>query len=155
MFMLPVAGPNPITPSATPLLESVPKPAEIVELPLEIPLANPPEAPETIVAAAAFDEFQVTRDVKLLVVLSELVPVAVNCNVPLTPTEAMAGVIAIETGTGYTVNGAELFTDPDVAVIVATPPPGRPVASPEALTLAAPIEDHTTLDVTSETLLSE
>jgi hypothetical protein len=74
----------------------------------------------------------------------------------LTPTEATAGVMAIETGSEYTVNAAELFTEPEVAVIVATPPPARPVASPEvALMLAAPVEDHTTLDVTSFTLLSE
>ena len=69
-------------------------------LPFEMPLAKPPEAPEVMVAAKALEEIHVTCDVKSWVVLSELVPVAVNWSVLLAPIEATVGVIAIETGWG-------------------------------------------------------
>jgi hypothetical protein len=100
MFRLPVAGPNPATVRVTPLLERPPNAAEIVLVPFEMPVANPPEAPEVIVAAAVFEEPHITRDVTLSVVLSEFVPVAVNCSALLAPMEPTAGVIAIETGAG-------------------------------------------------------
>jgi len=52
-----------------------------------------------IVATAVFDEFQVTNVVRVCVVLSEYVPVAVNCwVVPLAMT-GLGGVIVMDTRT--------------------------------------------------------
>jgi hypothetical protein len=72
----------------------------MVLVPLEMPVATPPEGPEVIVAAPVLEEVHVTKDVTSSTVLSELVPVAVNCSVLLTSTEPTVGVIAIETGRG-------------------------------------------------------
>lgn len=51
-------------------------------------------------AAVGFDEAQVTEPVKSCVLLSEKVPVALNCRVSPAATEPLAGVTAIETSVG-------------------------------------------------------
>jgi hypothetical protein len=57
-------------------------------------------------------------------VLSEYVPVAVNCCVLSTKIDGDCGVTAIETSVGaVTVRVAVPLTEPEVAVIVAVPPP--------------------------------
>jgi hypothetical protein len=69
-----------------------------------------------MVAAAEFDELQVTVLVRFWVLLSLYVPVAVNCCVFPNGTEAFAGVTAIETNVaGATVRVVEPVTDPDAA----------------------------------------
>jgi hypothetical protein len=69
----------------------LPDAAEIVVDPAAIEAANP-EA--LIVAAPALDEFQVTCVVRSCVVLSENVPMAVNCRLVPLAIPGLAGVIA-------------------------------------------------------------
>ncbi len=75
-----------------------------------------------IVATEAFDELQVTVDVIFCVLLSENVPVAVNCSFVLSAMPGLAGVKAIDTSVAeLTVRIVELEMLPAVAVIVAVP----------------------------------
>ena len=66
--------------------------------PAATPVASPVAMPTVAVAGA--DEVQVDCAVTSFVVLSENVPVAVNCCVAFTPIVAVAGVTAIETSVG-------------------------------------------------------
>ena len=85
----------------------------MVDEPCATPLANPPLA---IVAAAEFDELQVTVPVRFWVLLSVYVPVAVNCCVFPAGMDPFAGVMAMETNAAAaTVSVVEPVTDPDTA----------------------------------------
>ena len=103
------------------------------------PVAKPPAVIE---AASVFDEAHTTRAVRSCVLLSENVPVAVNCWFCPTTTVGFAGVTAMETSaTGaVTVNCAVpliVVGCVDVAVIVTGPPAVTPVATPVAAIIVA------------------
>src|SRR5208337_1111831 len=90
-----------------------------------------------MIATVASDELQLTTEVTSCVLPSVNVPVAVNCCVMPSGIVDAGGLIAIDTSAAaVTVSCVELFTLPDVAVIVAVP---RPVlfASPVLLIVAA------------------
>src|SRR5580658_5307524 len=70
-----------------------PKDAEIVLVPAATPVANPPLV---IVAVTVLDEVHVASEVRFCVLPLLYVPVAVNCCVPPTAIEAVAGVTAME-----------------------------------------------------------
>lgn len=78
------------------------KPAVIVEVPLAAALIRPGVVVLTL-ATLVFDESQYTLDVRLLVLPSLYVPVAVNCcDVPIA-TLGLAGVTAIDVRYGWPV----------------------------------------------------
>ena len=105
------------------LPDIVPKLAEIVADPIPEALANPFEPALLLTAVtAAFDEVQTTEAVRSWTVLSEYVPVAVNCLEVPSAKLGLVGVTEIETSTaGVTVISVVPDTDPKVAVIVAVP----------------------------------
>ena len=126
--------------------------------PTPTPVASPVPAPT--VATSVFDDFHTDCVVTSFVELSENVPVAVNCCVPLTPIFAVLGVTAIDFNVGplLTVSWAVPVIVPSVAVIVTGPPAATPVASPvEAPTVAVAGTDEVQVDcaVTSLVELSE
>src|SRR5689334_12750203 len=93
--------------------------ALIVEAPAASAVARPPLA---IVATDVFDELQVTDDVRFWVVLSEKVPVAVNCAVNPFATDGPAGVTAMLSNTGgVTVRTVDPVTPASTALIVVGP----------------------------------
>ena len=64
---------------------------------MDEPAATPDANPEAeMVATVAFDEVHVTEFVKFWVLVSENVPVAVNCCVAPAEIDGLAGVTAIE-----------------------------------------------------------
>jgi hypothetical protein len=81
-------------------------------------------------------ELHVAVVVRFCVLLSEYVPVAVNCSVLVVPIVGFAGVTAIETSVaGVTVRVAEPFTAPKTALILLDPVP-RAVTIPPVVTVA-------------------
>jgi len=121
----------------------------VVFVPPVKPVAWPPVVME---AESVFDEAHTTDAVRSCVLLSENVPVAVNCWVCPTTTVGFAGVTAMDTSAGaVTVNCAVppiVVVCVDVAVIVTGPPAVTPVAKPvAALTVAIPVlpDDHVTV----------
>jgi len=123
---------------------TLPLVALIVELPAFTPVAKP-EA--LIVATVVVPDAHVTLPVKSCVELSLNVPVAVNCCVPATMMEGVAGVTAIDDSVAaVTVNVVEPTTLPLVALIVDVPT-FRVVAKPEALIVATVVvpDAHVTL----------
>ena len=72
----------------------------MLTFPAATPVASP--VPRTV-AKLVSEEDQVTLPVMSCWLLSEYVPVAVNCCVPLTNMDGPAGVTAIETSAGLTV----------------------------------------------------
>jgi hypothetical protein len=88
-----------------------------------VPAATAAAKPELlIVATPVLDEPQVTDVVRFCVVLSENVPVAVNCWVVPLAMLGLAGVIARATSDApVTVRSVEPEVSPDVAVIVVLP----------------------------------
>jgi hypothetical protein len=107
---------------------TVPEVAFISELPVLTPLASPVPAP--IVATAGVAELHVTLLVRFCVLLSENVPVAVNCSVVPLTIDGLVGVTAIDTSVaGPTVSVVEPLIPPVVAVINELPT-ARPLASP-------------------------
>lgn len=103
--------------------EVPPNVAVIVVEPVAIDAARPWEPTVLlIVATPVLDEFQMAEVVRSCVVLSENVPVAVNClPVPLAIL-GLVGVIAMEVNVaGVTVSVVEPETLPEVAVIVVAP----------------------------------
>jgi hypothetical protein len=111
------------------LPEIEPAVAVMVLTPVARPLALPfvPD-PLEIVAAAVLLEVQLTEVVRSWVVLSEKVPVAVNCWLVPLAIVAVFGVTAIETSVAAdTASVAVPDMEPDVAVMVV-----EPVASPMA-----------------------
>lgn len=98
---------------------------------------------ELIVAAFVFDEAQVAVFVKSCVVLSEKVPVALNCSVLPAGTELFAGATAIDTNVAaaVTLRLVEPVTVPCFAEMVADCPAVTPVAKPVELIVAAAVFD--------------
>ncbi len=76
----------------------LPKAAVMVAAPAETAVASP--LPELIVATDGLDEVQVTCVVMSCVVLSEYVPLAINCWVAPTETVGFAGVTVIKVREG-------------------------------------------------------
>ena len=102
---------------------TLPDVAVIVDDPAATDVANPLEPAALLTAAIVVaDDFQVTDVVRFCVVLSEYVPVAVNClDVPSAMLE-LVGVTAIEISVaGVTASVALPETLPDVAEIVVEP----------------------------------
>jgi hypothetical protein len=96
------------------------------------PVATPVLKPALFtVAIVGEDEVHVAEAVRSWVVPSLYVPVALNCWVRPTTTDAETGVTAIETSDAglRTVRSAEPLIDPDVADTVTTPG-DMPVANP-------------------------
>jgi small neutral amino acid transporter SnatA (MarC family) len=93
-----------------------------------------------IVATPALDELQVTAAVSICVVLSENVPMAVNCWVVPLAMPGLVGVIATDTSiAGFTVRVVDPDMLPDVAVTVVAPAAtdvAKP-CEPEALLIVA------------------
>jgi hypothetical protein len=107
-----------------------------------------PFEPATLLIAATDedDELQVTEAVRSCVVLSENVPVAVNCWVVPRAMLGLVGVTSIETrNAGVTVRAVEPVMPPDVAVTVAVPTATEVALPLEPVTLlmaATDIEDE-------------
>src|SRR5579864_2575391 len=100
------------TASVTPGLV-MPLKAAVIEV---FPTARPVATPAVVmVAAAVFEEFHVAL-VRVCVLLSLYVPVAVNCCVEPTFTVGLLlGVTAIDTSAAVTVSTVEPFTPPMLA----------------------------------------
>ena len=120
---------------------TLPDVAVIVDEPAATDVANPLEPAALLMAAiVAADDFQVTDVVRFCVVLSEYVPVAVNCLDVPSAKLVLVGVTAIETSVaGVTVSVALPETLPEVAVIVDEPAATEVVKpfEPAALLMAA------------------
>ena len=119
----------------------LPEAAVIVDVPTATEVALPLEpAALLMVATDVADEFQVTDVVRSCVVLSEKVPVAVNCRVVPRAMLGFVGVTAMDTRVaGVTVRIVDPETLPNVAVIVDVPA-ATEVAfplEPEALLMVA------------------
>jgi hypothetical protein len=101
----------------------LPDVAVIVVEPTAAEAASPSVPAALLMAAtAAADEFQVTDVVRSCVVLSENVPVAINCSVVPSAMLGSSGVIAIETSVaGVTVTTVEPDMLPNFPVILALP----------------------------------
>jgi hypothetical protein len=134
-----------------------PRAAAMLLLPALTPVASPPAL---IVAIAVFDELQVTWVVMFCAVLSEYVPVAVNCCVAPTWIAEFAGVTAIEVRIGpvpaLTVRIVLPVFPLRVAEMVLAPAL-TPVAPPAALIVATPVfeDDQVTWLVMSFVLPSD
>jgi len=101
------------------VLVTAPTVARMVLVPTAEAEARPPEE---IVAAVVLLEVQAAEAVRFCVVLSEKVPVAVNCWVTPTGIEGLAGVIAMESSVAaVTVMVVLLLLPPKLAVIVELP----------------------------------
>jgi hypothetical protein len=156
-----VTTPLPVTVSvAVPAM--LPDIAVIVVEPAATDVVKPLELAALLMAAtAAVDEFQVTAVVKFCVVLSEKVPVAVNCWVVPIAILGLPGVIAMETSVAaVTVNVVDPDILPDVAVIVVEPAATdvvKPLELAALLMAATPVADEfqVTAVVRSCVVLSE
>ena len=127
----------------------------VSEIPSEVALivVDPASRPVAkplleIVALDVSDELQVTDPVIFCVVLSEYVPVAVNCCAAPAAMPGLAGVTAIETRVAVCeviVNDTVLEIVPDIAVIVVEPS-ATAVAKPVVVIFALLVsdEDHVT-----------
>jgi len=142
--------------------ETLPDVAVIVDEPAATDVALPLEPAVLLMAAtAAVDEFHITVVVRSCVVLSEYVPVAVNCCVVPGAMLGLVGSTAMDTSVAE-VAVSEVASDmlPEVAVIVVEPA-ATEVANPlepAALLMAATAvveELHVTVVVTSCVVLSE
>jgi hypothetical protein len=131
-----------------------PNVALIVLVPTASPVARPPAL---ILAVAGVPEAQVTEAVRLCVVLSVYIPVAVNCCVRPLAIDGFAGFTTIDTSVAVvTVSTVEPTTDPNVALIVLVPAPTAVANPPPALieTVAGVPEAHVTEPVRFWVLLS-
>src|ERR1700733_12704487 len=120
--------------------------AVIVEVPTPAPLARPAAL---IVAMVVVPEVQVTLDVRLCVVPSLNVPVAVNCWVAPLAIDGFTGVTAIDCRVAaVTVRVVEPLIAPDVAVMVEVPTAAA-LARPPVLIVAMVVvpEVQVTVDV--------
>lgn len=128
--------------------------AVIVVVPTEPAAASPKLL---IVAAAEFDDDQRTWLLRSCVLLSEYLPVAVNCCVDPTASEGFAGLTVMEVSTGcITVRNV----DPEIAfraALIDVVPTATPVATPELAIVAAAgfVDVHVTWLVRSFVLPSE
>jgi hypothetical protein len=126
----------------------------ITEVPGPTVVAKPPAA---IVATVIVPLDHVTVDVMSFVELSEYVPVAVNCCEPGFATVGVAGVTAIETKFGVTVNTAIFEVTPESVAVMFEVPTATPVARPvaEIVAVAGVAEFQVTVEVMSFIELSE
>src|SRR5579859_247837 len=116
------------------VLVTEPTVARIVLLPTAMAEANPPEL---ILAAAVLFEVQEAEVVRFCVLLSEKLPVAVNCCVTPAGMEGLAGVMLMETRTAeVTVMVVLLLLPPKLAPMVEAPTLAA-VARPVLLIVAA------------------
>jgi hypothetical protein len=108
------------------------------------------------VATPPSEEFQVTAAVRSCVVLSEYVPVAVNCCAVPGAIVGLAGVIKTDTSVaGVIVSAVEPDTLPTVAVIVVRPvvaEVARPLEPDMLLTVAASAADEFQITVAVRSL---
>ena len=129
--------------------------AVICDVPTPMPVAKPAEL---IVATPVVPDTHVACVVRFCVLLSEYVPVAVNCSVVPLAIDGLTGITAIDTRAGATAvtKSPGLTTVPIVAVICVVCPELTPVASPLPLIVAAArFEDaQITCVVRSSVLLS-
>lgn len=136
------------------LAEILPNDAEIADEPGEMAVACPAAF---MVATLVFAEPQVTMVVRSALVLSEYIPVALNCCVVLLGMLGVIGVITREVRVLDDTVSVVLFDIiPDVAVMVEAPAE-KPVASPSSLIVATDVfeELHETADVISPWVLFE
>ena len=105
--------------------------AIIIDVPAATDVANPLEpAALLMVATEGVEEVHVTALVRFCIVLSEYVPVAVNCCVAPAMMMGLAGVTAMEINVvAVTVSVVALERLPNVAVIIVVPA-ATPVARP-------------------------
>jgi hypothetical protein len=127
--------------------EMLPDVALIVAEPAVTDVARPFEpAALLMVATAVLDELQVTDAVRFCVVLSEYVPVAVNCWLVPGPMLGLAGVTERETRVaGFTVRLVVAEMLPDAALIVVEPAAtgvARPLDPAALLIVTAPVFDE-------------
>jgi hypothetical protein len=122
--------------------DMLPDIAMIVAEPAAAPVANPFEPAALLIVAAAVSELHVAAAVKSCVVLSEKVPVALNCWVVPLAMLGFVGVTARDTSiAGFTVSVVDPAMLPDAAEIVVDPA-ATDAANPEALNDAAPVLDE-------------
>lgn len=116
-----------------------PEVAEIVREPRERAVANPPFP---IDATLLFEEAHVTELVISCVLLSENVPIAVNCwRVPRSTT-GFAGVMLIETKIALVTVRVPNPSTPDNAALMVTEPVARLFAKPEPEIVATLVLDE-------------
>jgi hypothetical protein len=132
--------------------ETLPDAAVIVVDPAASAVASPVEpAALLIFATPALDELQAAEAVKSCVVLSEYVPVALNCCVAPFAMEGFCGVTAIDVSVAaVTVRSVEPDMLPDVAVIVVVPAAtevAKPSEPDALLMVATPVLDELQLAV--------
>lgn len=124
--------------------ETPPKSAPIVVVPTPTDVASPLD-PDVllIVATPVFEELQVTEEVMSCVVLSENVPVAMNCWVFPRAMLGFTGVTAIDTSTAaVTVRVADGDVTPSNAAVISVEPSPVAVASPLLLMVATPLSEE-------------
>ena len=142
--------------------EMLPEAAVIVAVPATTGVTFPLEPAALLtVATDVFDELHVTEAVISCVLLSEKVPVAVNCSVVLRAMPGLVGVTAMDTSVAeLTVRVVEPEMRPEAAVIVAVPAATGvtcPLEPAALLIVATDVFDelHVTDAVISCVLLSE
>ncbi len=142
--------------------EMLPEVAVIVALPVATAVTCPLEPAALLIAATdVADEPHVTDDVIFCVLLSENVPVAVNCTFVLRTMPELTGVTAMDTSVAeLTVRAVKPEMLPEVAVIVAVPAATVAICPLEPVTLLTVATDtfdelHVTDDVIFCVLLSE
>lgn len=126
-------------------------------LPPATAFANPAVGVAVLtVAAAGFEELQVTVPVRFCVLLSLKVPVAMNCSVVPTAIDGFPGVTTIETRAGTTVRLEDPLIEPRLAVTAHAPPLFPAVTSPPEATvqMLGVEDDHWADAVRSCVLLS-
>lgn len=133
----------------------LPEVAVIFALPAVTPMARP----VVLTVASALDVVQVRPEVRVCVVLSLKWPVAVNCWVPLTLTEALAGLRVMDckvAGAAVTTRAAELLVMPLCVAVTVTLPAATPLAKPAVLIVASAVleEFQVAVEVKSWVLLS-
>jgi hypothetical protein len=137
--------------------EMFPDAAMTVAEPVAVPMANPCEPAALLIVAAFESELQTAVAVKSCVVLSEKVPVALNCLVVPLAKLGFVGVTARDTSVAeLTVSVVDPVMLPAAAEIVVVPAAAE-AANPEALIVAAPVLDEfqVTEEVRSCVVLSE
>jgi hypothetical protein len=90
----------------------------------------------SIVAAAVFDDDQVTELVKFTVVPSWRVPIAVNCCVAPEEIDSLEGVMEMDVRFAVTTFTVVVPLIPSRVALIVADPDATPVTSPVALTVA-------------------
>lgn len=114
--------------------------AEIVVWPTATPVTTPDVL---IVAAAVFDDAQVTEPVRFCVLPSAKVPIAVNCSVNPMPMEPAGALTAIDCrGAEVTASATALETTPLCVALTFVEPARTAVANPLVLIVATAVLDE-------------